>query len=395
MTPQEWISRLQTVSKDASTRTRPINYWTIDDLDGEICVFENNTKRYTLQPSNDLLEHEVHDSPGCSLFTVNWNPEAPKEATDLYECMDDSEACDAAASAVMQIQRLDGKYEQLTMGLTPCVFVALGWLIEHEKSKTHQTQKRTTNLVVMLNLSTDPTSIWLMFDYHMVDYLEEQIRWTNQLGDYHNRLYRHGGREQDFKLKVEDDFVPYESRLQGKYYNFHQRYTNLPSTNYNSTQIGDAAIKASCQDNDQHLGDGFSQTCDDPDAAQPADNRSADRSNTPPTRLPDASVASPSTSSSDKRPLSDSVGTVASNPNNDSADKDDGGYFGLPRHDLVLLAPDIDAWSTAGLEQSHVKLCLENTRVYLGSSLQAATATIEEEERLQNGRIDIKDLCFR
>lgn len=46
---------------------------------------------------------------------------------------------------------------------------------------------QTTYYVVLLNLSTNPVSVWLMFDYHLEDDDGFRFRWTNRLGDYHNR----------------------------------------------------------------------------------------------------------------------------------------------------------------------------------------------------------------
>ncbi|KAL9027989.1 MAG: hypothetical protein Q9196_003575 [Gyalolechia fulgens] len=75
--------------------------------------------------------------------------------------------------------------------------------------------------------------------------------------------------------------------------------------------------------------------------------------------------------------------------------KDDQGYFGLPGHDLALLAPDIQAWSARGFDAQEVHTCLQSTHLHLGSSLRAMTAKAEEVDMIRQARVSFENLKFQ
>lgn len=116
----------------------------------------------------------------------------------------------------------------------PCIFVALGWLREYETDKsvlaTQTTKKRTTYYIVLLNLSTDPVSLWLMYNYHIMifDHTGDEKRWTNRLGEYHNKEFRGNYGEPAFTSEVQDEFAGLGdiSNYIHRYETFCKRYTN-------------------------------------------------------------------------------------------------------------------------------------------------------------------------
>lgn len=71
------------------------------------------------------------------------------------------------------------------------IFVPLGWLVESGIEQGHKF-KRITNYVVLLNISTDPISLWLAYDYYPT--VDGDLMATVQLSDseyfnpdYHSR----------------------------------------------------------------------------------------------------------------------------------------------------------------------------------------------------------------
>ncbi|KAL8750948.1 MAG: hypothetical protein Q9184_006234 [Pyrenodesmia sp. 2 TL-2023] len=376
---QQWMERLQSTcnASEPSCRLEARNYWTRQSVQSEIIVFQNKTKRYTLRPSNDLLQHDDDDgSPGHSLFTLLWNPTSDPNATDLFEPVDEPddfghERITIPVTAETQVFSMT---TEATPSAHPCIFVALGWLVEEEVG---QGAMRTTNWVVILNLSTDPASVWLVFDYHMEDFAEEQFRWTNQLGNYHNERFSRRGMEPKFVPKVKDDFEPYKGPLQDNYTGFRHRYTNLgPSNRDAQSSEGSRAHLFSCPRQPNGLPPFRYSVPAAQDSGQPSINTVQD--------------------SSDNAPMPPSTSTV---PSDAKAQKQlpnpAQGFFGLPPHDLVLLAPDVTAWSaTTGLDPAQVHLCLKNTYTRFGSSLHAKIATGEQVERLESDRVRIQHLCF-
>ena len=211
-------------------------------------------------------------------------------------------------------------------------------MVEHETALP-KTKRRTTNYVVLLNLSTEPVSVWLMFDYHLEDFAEVRYRRTNRLGEYHNELFKHlaGSMGPRSGPKLRDEFDEYEDSLI-QYERFRELYTNMED-------MRPTAYREKLTE------------------------------------------------------ITGEISNIAHDGGNAVASgepKHENGYFGLPAlFDLALLAPDATTWHVDGLNQEQVKKCLDSSYFRLGSSLRARTAEDAEVQELQNKRIDIKALCFK
>ncbi|KAI4121204.1 MAG: hypothetical protein LQ338_006495 [Usnochroma carphineum] len=389
-TDQQWITQLQSTSEcpDWSHRLEASNYywspWPRDDPDPNIPLFENNNKKYTLQISHDVLEHEEENSPGHNLFTIRWNRDA-EHATKayLYDNVDDPECY-----VVPVVKSLDTP-ETRTFSMIedrnvlPCIFVALGWLREEE---TSQGRKRTTNIVVVLNITTKPASLWLMFDYHMADQIEVPIRWTNQLGHFQNHKFR----EPTFGSKHCDVFQPYEDRFNDKHrqfyqHHFHQLRIGTPLKQYNGEPFQNVQTALDETPHDKH---NARAEATDRLKGCPALPAAQEVNDGPNSHRYSQEMPSSASDSLENTALVEANSTISSNPKGH-------GFFGIPEHDLVLLAPDVNAWSTQGLDQKEVKLCLDTCHMRLGPTMRAQTATTDEEEQIKEKRINIKELCFR
>lgn len=224
------------ISSTSSTRLRASNYWLRDPAliqKSEIVVFENETKRYTLVPSQNLLVHENNGDPGYDLFTITWNPGSnPNETTPIFKYVqdggDDSLVPRVADPDVSQ-SRLFSMKSKASESSLPCIFVALGWLREKDLALAgpmSEAGMQTTYYVVLLNLSTNPVSVWLMFDYHIEDEDGDCFRWTNRLEDYHNhvcsREFQKGRR-----LPKREDGFPVPTGDGTRFRNFLDQYSNL------------------------------------------------------------------------------------------------------------------------------------------------------------------------
>ncbi|KAL8918616.1 MAG: hypothetical protein Q9208_007260 [Pyrenodesmia sp. 3 TL-2023] len=341
------------ISSSPSTSHRASNYWLRDPAlfrEFEIIVFKTETKRYTLVPSRDLLVHENNGDPGYDLFTITWNPEAdPHETTPIFKYVHDG-VDDSPVPRVTDPDpsksRLFSMEAKVSGAFLPCIFVALGWLREKDVAipgPVSEGRTQTTYYVVLLNLSTDPVSVWLMFDYHIEDEDGDCFRWTNRLGDYHNHLcpseFQNGMR----LPRREDRFPPTPTENVTSLRDFFRQGSNLDNRDKSISQ-----------------GNGFDKR--DPSAAFSQGSNQVD----------------------------DAVNHVPA----DKLGKDDTGYFGLPRQDLALLAPDIMAWSDQGFPAEQVITCLRGSHVHLGSSLRAQTATDEQVDRIKQNRISFKHLQF-
>ena len=65
-------------------------------------------------------------------------------------------------------------------------FLPLGWLVESNKEGT----KRATRYVCLLNISTDPLSLWLMFDYLIKDEKRQTIKIPDLSYVYDDDIYK-------------------------------------------------------------------------------------------------------------------------------------------------------------------------------------------------------------
>ncbi|KAL8919425.1 MAG: hypothetical protein Q9208_006803 [Pyrenodesmia sp. 3 TL-2023] len=316
-------------SSSPSIRLRESRYWLGHPAlinESEIVIFENETKRYTLVPDQEVLKHD-NENPGYSFFTIVWNPEADREeTTTIYTYEGNSPEI---TDPDMSQNRVLSMRSDSSGSLSPCVFVSLGYLREKDLPlPTSRERMPTTYYVVLLNLSTDPVSVWLMFDYHSEDDENDcYFRWTNRLGEYYNHTFSRGRGE--LLPKLEDRFPPVPTGDVTRFRDFLAQHSNLtgpPQPNEEPSSTDDDAIN-----------------------------------NVPADKL----------------------------------HKDAKGYFGLPRHDLALIAPDIMSWTPQGFDTQQVYTCLRGTHVHLGSSLRAKTATDEEVQSTQQNRVSFEDLRFR
>ncbi|KAL8750950.1 MAG: hypothetical protein Q9184_006236 [Pyrenodesmia sp. 2 TL-2023] len=353
------IHRLQrtAMSSNLPDRFRASNYWIehpifVDKC--EIIVVENETKRYTLVPDRSLLEHEEDGNPGCDFFTITWTRGSdPDETTPIFQYAgdgaDDSRVPVITAPDGPHVQVFSMRSEALQPPL-PCVFVALGWL--REKDMGAEERMQTTYYVVLLNLSTNPVSVWLLFDYHLEEDDGFPLRWTNRLGNYHNRGWVREFQEGKLLPKLDDHF-PAPTGDINRVRQFLTQHSNLKAPFDHPNELG---AKPMPQANGFHKRD------------------------------PNASFSQGSTLVGD---TDDHVPVRA-----DKLGKDATGYFGLPRHDLALLAPDINSWSSQGFPAEQVITCLRGSHVHLGSTLRAQTATDEQVGSIQQSRVSFQHLVL-
>ncbi|KAL8653696.1 MAG: hypothetical protein Q9210_001946 [Variospora velana] len=221
------------MSSSLSVRLEASNYWIRNSIfinQRDIVLFENETKRYTLVPDQDLLEHEEEANPGYDFFTITWNPDSnPEETTNIFTYEegggDDSVVPVVTDPDTFQTRVFSMRSKTLEAPL-PCVFVALGWLREKDLPSISEGGMQTTYYVVLLNLSTDPVSVWLMFDYHLEADDECRFRWTNRLGDYHNRGWV-GEFVKGRRLPKLDDRFPAPSGDETRVHHFLDQNSNL------------------------------------------------------------------------------------------------------------------------------------------------------------------------
>ncbi|KAL8923011.1 MAG: hypothetical protein Q9208_004823 [Pyrenodesmia sp. 3 TL-2023] len=304
------IEHLKETSMSQSDRLWAPNYWLRDPrlVDKcELTVFENKSKRYTLVPSQKLLEHEKNGDPGYDLFTITWNPASDREgATSIFTC--DGDRLEVTDFDTSQTSVLSMRTSHVPSIILPCIFVALGWLRGKDLGAAERMQ--TTYYTVLLNLSTCPVSVWLMFDYHIeTEENGDRLRWTNQLGDYDNQVWPCVCQKEVLPPKLKDRFPPMPSGYITRFRDFLRQDSNL---------LGPLSL---CRDQPTPQGNG----CHKRDSS--------------------GSFSQGSTL----------VDNTDNNVPANELDIDTRGYFGLPRHDLVLLAPDINSWSpTEGFDTQQV-----------------------------------------
>lgn len=206
------------------------------------------------------------------------------------------------------------------------------------------------------------------------------VRWTNRLGDYHDRTWVREFRKGRLLPKLEDHF-PAPSEDTTRFRDFLHQHSNLGGPLLPTSNVRPAVQEA----------DSVSVPQGDfpiprPQRTRPSSDKDTvngchKRNSLGFTGLSEASTAVDDADNNNNLPTK----VVGDKPG-----KDDQGYFGLPRHDLALLAPDIMSWSTQGFDAQQVHTCLRGTHVHLGSSLRARTATAEEVERIRHDRVNFE-----
>ncbi|KAL9027988.1 MAG: hypothetical protein Q9196_003574 [Gyalolechia fulgens] len=375
-TAQEWIRECQAISSspDPSRRLEVCEHWFLALQIDNICVFKNNTKAYSLKPTSWLLNHQLDGGPETDPCTIRWDPDAdPDTVCDFYFAYDSDEE-DWILVGKPPEKSKSNVFSTTSGPKDADIFVALGYL--REANLSDEEQRRTTNFVVMLNLTTVPTSVWLMFDYHMDDYEEGPLRLTNRLCNTDNMLYEHELRGRKDATKAQDDFASYEwvaEKHLNAYKNFHRQYTNI--TQYINI-TGDGSRRHPIKDVGTTANTARVRNSS-PDASPKSGHATSSESSEKST----PSVAKSFDCRSERTKMKTSRGNER-------------GYFGLPQFDLVLLAPDINTWSTEGFDQRQVWQCLQSTRMLIGPSLRAQSMTGPQEYRFGKTRVDIKDLCI-
>ncbi|KAL8692935.1 MAG: hypothetical protein Q9218_002137 [Villophora microphyllina] len=189
------------------------------DQEKQVCVFQNNNKRYTVKHDPESVRHEAgsHAYPySCNpqsnmrstVFTIIADPPSDPDDSHRYEYAqmtdsdeeddegdddgndendeedeDDDEDDDDDDDKEPPLPVLDRLQDPHVFSMKtptkegnnkalPCLFMSLGWLIEEQLEvygdRIHY--NRPTNYVVLLNLSTGPISVWLLYDYHQLGY---------------------------------------------------------------------------------------------------------------------------------------------------------------------------------------------------------------------------------
>lgn len=138
-----------------------------EDFEGETCVFRDEDALYTLVPTFDNLEND-----------------------DLASEEDQkSNTCFCRLDYVDQgSQRLRSMKSNGTIQH----YARLGWLVRQDL----QTKSRmTTNYILLLNVTTEPPSLWLVYDYLMLDEEKDDSlsRSLRQIyNDYEHTAWYHG-----------------------------------------------------------------------------------------------------------------------------------------------------------------------------------------------------------
>lgn len=352
-----------------------------DYLQPGMPVFKDDSKTYELEPTSQALNHDDEEDPSYDPFTIISDPGmdpncdhvvmADYDSSDSYDFERiDGIAPDRARVFSMPLA-LDGRKTASATKLTPCVFVALGWLSDSKPGEYIDLDKRTSYYVVLLNLSTDPISVWLMHDYHSREELECTVRWTNHNVGDGNPLFVHG----DIGSVVGSSDS--SNHLLDRYKDFRQRYTNEADMrlqeNAHTTPDHKHAHRAFVDEESPSNRSQISSSSSTKSAGR--DLKHARDFETPPSSLADDDAILPATQGKEH------ADTCCPNSNQS--------------FDLAMLAPDVDKWDLGnGLDLKEVKVCLHATSMRLGSSLRIRAATDEEEGHLSTDkRVDLRALC--
>lgn len=351
--PSELLEKIRKACDDESQRRDETSFWTSGVAYGEITVFQSTDKTYTLQPTTEALQHIQSDNALCQRFLT------------IRTSISDE------VFSIRSPRRKEGNYKRRDSPVA-CVFVALGWLAE-KQDKT----KMTTYYVVLLNLSTQPASVWLMYDYHIKSFEEDIVEWTNELGEYRNMLFTHDDDEEGRDLAQDDlgwnnangiqDGCDRNDNLRALYINMDK--TSVPKPRKEQTKLTDkASIKKTSISGSSHA-------------------KSAE---------PSKSLSSGPTTVSNASRNSEAKGTVLNSSKLHGPESNDHskGYLGLPLFDLALLAPDINEWSEKGMDLELVKKCLRSSYMHIGPEWRVQEAKQEQLKVIQDkkNRIDLREL---
>lgn len=350
-----------------------------------IPVFQYNTKTYYLEPTREVLHHDDEEDPGGGLFTIISDPTLDPnldhvvrgyEPTDML-CLGttgdriDTITPDRARGFSMPLSPAGSNGASSTKWI-PCVFIALGLLSDRKAGEAADVEAADVEdgnnyHVILLNLSTDPISVWLIYDYHMLEELDSTVRWTNRNDGDGNRLFIDGD--------IYSGFANRRVSCLNRYKGFRKHYTNeedmCPKANHFQTTTPDHK-STSCPLVEEESPAKRSQTSS-------SSRESADRDS-------DVESALSSVADDDER-----VGTLRNTKHHDMCCSDSKTPF-----DLAMLAPDVDKWDLSnGLDPEEVRVCLHATSMRLGSSMRVRLATEDERNGLSaaDKHVDLRAFC--
>ena len=370
-TSQTLLSEVQELARDNphSLDSASITSAMLDNIlvDERICMFRKNGKEYLVAPSAWTMDHD-DESPGMGFFTLLYQPgTASKDLSRNSDIEHFEYNCAKIKSdgySTLELRSLDEN------NWKPALFVVLGRLVERETADG-RTEERTTNYVVLLNLTTNPISVWLVYDYHsLITECEEEFTYFNRLGDYGN--WRLHWNDRDLKTRFSphvQDPLPDDNENEVNRYNLYC---------FRETCLG---IQDQCFCNVGSQG-----TVD----AGPARAKSEDEEIL---RVKLVECDSCKDVQNEKTSASTDEAKGGESPLRDF--KCERGFFGQPHlFDLALLAPDFQTWRPDGLDYAQTMRCLNSTHVRLGSSLRASSVNEDStlSELMQN-HVSIKELC--
>ena len=136
-----FVQKLRTSSRDESVLLSA-TFDTFYKEHKKITVITSEDTKYTLEPSLDMYSQNLSIEPSdtyCCELVWDQNEEQRKAA------------------------------ESQSNELFESCFFALGWLVEQPLQKpSEDSKRRVTKYIVMLDISRDPMSLWLVYDYNIM-----------------------------------------------------------------------------------------------------------------------------------------------------------------------------------------------------------------------------------
>ena len=310
-TPPEFTAKIRDLSSDLEKLVTS-RFWHLDPVRGEIPIFEDREqcKSFTLELTREAMGH-ADDHPNLRGFTLVYNPK-----------IKGNEQSSIPQTFFLKARR--DQHNNVTEEV-PGAFLPLGWLVEWD-TKAGRKTRRTSNYVVVMNVATDPISLWLVHDYHPLDDELEQV--TVRLGeqDYHNPGY--WDIEPGVYFGINNPFGKDYKTINAKTPTFRQHFLGISSVPSVHKEVGVTG---------QELHN--------------------------PTPASKFGISSSSVEAGELAKPQGSPGVTKR------------GYFDLPdQFDVALLAQSIYEWDPlTGLDATRVKSCLEYTHIHLGESLLAQT----------------------
>ena len=146
---------------------------------------------YTLLISDQVFGYSQLQDGKMDLFSDEENEQTSGEASDAYSLMDPPyfriyrEKEGFFAVPKTQHQNMQTTAWVGEDNAAADVFLALGWLVKHIKDRG----RRVTRYVCALNLSTDPVSMWLIYDYRQPDFCYNDYMFTAAIPTFPDENY--------------------------------------------------------------------------------------------------------------------------------------------------------------------------------------------------------------